>query len=208
MNIFFIIFAFSIIVISNILNVKKTNSKNFYDFNKNIEENYSEYVESALNNMEYEVQDYENKEIAADMLASLKKNINKITIHLEQKYPNLEKVKRFSRRIKTTKIEEAVHEEGESSYTINKGELMAICLRKKNKDKDFHQMNLLMFVVIHELAHIMSLSEGHNTEFMENFKFLLKEATAVGVYKPVDFAVNPVNYCGVHVSHNPYFSGG
>ena len=33
-----------------------------------------------------------------------------------------------------------------------------------------------MFVIIHELSHIMSKSIGHNSEFYDNFKFLLKEA--------------------------------
>ena len=93
------------------------------------------------------------------------------------------------------------------NLTINKGEIMAVCLRKKNKEKDFYQMDLLLFVLIHELAHIMTISEGHTSEFMQNFKFILKEAASCGLYTPVDYSAsnNRVDYCGVMVTHNPYF---
>jgi hypothetical protein len=179
--------------------------QNKYKFNKIIEK-FAEYKESALNNNTYKVQNYENPDIAVDMLATIKKNINIITKHLNSKYPNDERVKRFTKRIADTQIEEAIHEENSSSYTINKGELMAICLRHKNKDKDFHQIDILMFVIIHELAHIMSVSEGHTSEFMDNFKFLLVEAQNSGIYHPIDYSIKPITYCGVRVTHNPYYS--
>jgi hypothetical protein len=62
-----------------------------------------------------------------------------------------------------------------------------------------------MFVIIHELAHIASKTVGHNTEFYDNFKFLLNEATELGVYKPVNYGHNPEEYCGINVTNNPYF---
>ena len=39
-----------------------------------------------------------------------------------------------------------------------------------------------MFVAIHELAHIMSKTYGHNDEFRENFIFLLDNASKCGIY--------------------------
>ena len=63
-----------------------------------------------------------------------------------------------------------------------------------------------MFVIIHELAHVMSVSIGHGSEFMKNFRFLLKESKIAKIYNPIDYSLNNINYCGVDVTHNPYFN--
>lgn len=163
--------------------------------------------QSMLNHNEYEVQDYPNPDEAANLLARINKNIKSIIGCLISKYSKDPRVERLKSRTSSLRIEEAVHEVDSSTYTINKGELMAICLRKKNKQKDFYQMDLLLFVLIHELAHIMTISEGHTSEFMANFKFILKEAAACGLYSPIDYSSssNKIDYCGVMVTHNPYF---
>ena len=107
--------------------------------------------------------------------------------------------------INPDKIREAEHEKDSTSYTINKGEMMHLCLRHKNNEKTLHDENLLMFVIIHELAHIMSKTIGHNNEFYDNFKFLLKEASLSNIYIPVNFEQNPAKYCGIDVTNNPLF---
>ena len=156
---------------------------------------------------EYEVQDYPNKEEAAEILEQLDFNINKFLNGLKKDNPNDERIKRMSKNLESTIIEEAPHKNGESSYTINKGELMKICLRKKIKDKPFHTLNTLMFVVIHELGHVISVSVGHNKEFMDNFRFLLRESTKYNIdYEPIDYSKNSMTYCGVEVTHNPYYN--
>ena len=65
--------------------------------------------------------------------------------------------------------------------------------------------NTLTFVAIHELAHVMSKSIGHKTEFWENFKFLLKDAVKMGLYKAVDYKKKPKEYCGMTITDNPYY---
>lgn len=169
-------------------------------------ENFVIIKKSELDNNEYKVQDYNNPHIAADILATINLNIKKLQTFLINKLPNDERIIRFNNRLKETNIEEALHEENSSSYTLNKGELIAMCIRHKNHDKDFHNINTLMFVVIHELAHIMSVSEGHTTEFMRNFKFLLEQSKKCGIYIPEDYSKTPINYCGVDVNHNPFYS--
>jgi hypothetical protein len=163
--------------------------------------------QSMLNHNEYEVQDYPNPDEAANLLAKINTNIKSIIKCLISKYKNDPRVERLKTRTSSLRIEEALHEADSSTYTINKGELMVVCLRKKNKQKDFYQMDLLLFVLIHELAHIMTISEGHTAEFMKNFKFILKEAVGCGLYTPIDYSVanNKIDYCGVMVTHNPYF---
>ena len=89
-----------------------------------------------------------------------------------------------------------------TSYSVAKGKKLVLCLRSK-KDKRIHDKNLLIFVNIHELAHIMSISYGHNAEFMQNFKFLLNEAIEMGIYKKINFFAKPREYCGMTVSSSP-----
>ncbi len=60
-----------------------------------------------------------------------------------------------------------------------------------------------MFVAIHELAHIMSLTLGHNKEFMKNFKFLLKNAVEIGIYRNVDYSKNKTDFCGMKITNTP-----
>ena len=62
---------------------------------------------------------------------------------------------------------------------------------------DYYDMNMLMYVAIHELAHAISeqVDPGHKTdEFKNNFRMLLDKAQNVGVYdksKPLNYAYCP-----------------
>ena len=64
-------------------------------------------------------------------------------------------------------------------------------------------MNTIMFVAIHELAHIMTKSVGHTEEFWSNMRYLLKKGIKVGVYTPHDYKNNPVRYCGIMITDSP-----
>lgn len=154
----------------------------------------------------YYVQEYPNQEFAADTLAKLRHQAETFINLLSQKYPKKKEIYRLQEKFKPNELQEAEHEDNSTSYTINKGQEMHLCIRQKNKDKTFHSHNLLMFVMIHELAHVMSKTIGHNQEFMKNFKFLLNEASQQGLYVPVNFKHNPVQYCGMQVTNNPIFN--
>ena len=65
------------------------------------------------------------------------------------------------------------------------------------------EMNTLMFVALHELAHVMTKSIGHTDEFWNNFRFLLKHAIANGLYIKQDFKNKPVKYCGTMITDSP-----
>ena len=131
-------------------------------------------------------------------------------------YPNVEKsgltfenicesVKRLDKRVNVVQVEEAPNEDNSSSYTIDKDKLLAICLRKKPENELFHDYNTLWFVIAHEMAHMMSISEGHNDEFIRHFKFLLYESVEQGLYRSINYRTNPMTYCGVKVTNNPIF---
>ena len=89
-----------------------------------------------------------------------------------------------------------------TSYSVNKGESIAMCLREP--DNSFIDMNTVHFVIIHELSHVMSESVGHTKEFWSNMKFLLEQAEKISIYKPVDYSKHPVKYCGMIINSSPY----
>lgn len=95
-----------------------------------------------------------------------------------------------------------------TSYTENKGEQLVLCLREKkavNGENRLHDPNTMMFVVCHELTHIMNDAWGHETEFWELFKTMLENAIECGVYSPVNYRLYPINYCGLELNYNPLF---
>ena len=166
---------------------------------------FLEYRVAKKNNKTYGIQEEFNESAKAlELLASLHEEMDKFVIDLKKNNPNDKRVSRLVNGMKRIKIEEAPNDDG-SSYTINKGELMALCLRHKSGSHPFHDYNTLQFVIIHEMAHIASVSEGHNQEFINNFRFLLREAKALGYYEPVNYSNAPINYCGIKVTNNPYY---
>ena len=64
-------------------------------------------------------------------------------------------------------------------------------------------LNTMMFVAIHELAHLMTAEIGHTPTFWNNMKYLLKKGIEIGVYKKQDFRNNPVTYCGTKITNSP-----
>jgi len=52
-------------------------------------------------------------------------------------------------------------------------------------------MNTMMFVALHELGHLMTKEIGHVPPFWANFKFLIKVAIHLKVYKYTDFNKKP-----------------
>jgi molybdopterin synthase catalytic subunit len=104
-----------------------------------------------------------------------------------------------------TKISETLPTSEYTAYSENKGEKLAFCLNKQKNGTRLIDINTLTFVAIHELAHIMTVSEGHKQEFWQNFKFLLENAKAANIYKPEDYKKTPKNYCGMKINDNPYY---
>jgi len=88
-----------------------------------------------------------------------------------------------------------------TSFSINKGEEIGFCLKSK-KTGDIHKLNLLMYVAIHEMAHIACPEIGHGDLFKKIFKFLTEIAIKIDIYKLEDYESNPVEYCGMVLSSN------
>ncbi len=166
-----------------------------------------EMMFSDVSGKSYGVQEeLPNPKTAADLIAKLDLFTDKFVNYLSEKYPDDSRVKNLMTRLDETKMEESKHKDGISSYTVNKGELISLCVRHKNDSKDFHDYQTLLFVMIHELAHVASDDKGHGAEFIENFRWLLKRAAESGMYIPADYSKENITYCGVKVTNNPMLS--
>tara|TARA_Y100000992_G_C21211873_1_gene465898 strand:+ start:461 stop:1054 length:594 start_codon:yes stop_codon:yes gene_type:complete len=162
-------------------------------------------VVSSVDGNKYCVRDGKRVKEAADLLARVVNKCEKLVEHMNKKYPNDEKIKRLKDGFDPTKIMETLPNSELTAYSENKGEKIALCLRKKKQNSELIDENTLTFVAIHELSHIMTLSIGHEPEFWENFKFLLIGAEEINIYKPVDYKKSPKPYCGMPISDNPYY---
>lgn len=167
---------------------------------KNIEK-----VITRLDGGQYAVQaEYDDKHEAAEMIAELNNIVLHFIDHLVQKYPSDPRVHRIKTKYNPKVITEGnpFNDENSTSYSISKGEQMVWCVRSK-KDKKIHDKNLLMFVILHELSHVASVSYGHNAEFLKNFQFILREAIDEGIYVRQNFFAKPAEYCGMTIKTTP-----
>lgn len=168
-------------------------------------------------------------EAAAEMMAELNLKAVELMRHLRRKYLRARAgftptgsarpaaVRRLLARYDPDNLVEnsPLNPDGDTSYTIDKGEVLAFCLREKAPGDsgdpalhDLHELDLLAFVLVHELTHIAIDDVGHPPEFWRAFKFMLEEAAEAGVLAPVDFGARPEKYCGILVDYSPLFDPG
>tara|TARA_B110000908_G_C10195102_1_gene422478 strand:- start:381 stop:956 length:576 start_codon:yes stop_codon:yes gene_type:complete len=169
------------------------------------ESTYSEltYVLSKLDNNEYLVRNREDKQEGADLLAKIKMNLDKLVVFLKKNNYKDVRVKRLVEKYNPKNISESIPNTNYTSYSVNKGEKIVFCIRSKDKKQELVDINTIMFVAIHEIAHIMTKSIGHTSEFWENMKYLLQKGIKIGIYRKIDYKNNPVKYCGTDITNSP-----
>jgi len=151
----------------------------------------------------YLVRNRPDKQKASNILAKIKKKLTELVKTLEITEGNKEKVQRLIQKYNPRRISESFSGSNTTSYSINKGEKIVFCIRTKDSDEKLIKFNTIMFVAIHELAHVMTLSIGHTDEFWDNMKYLLKHAIKHGIYKKQDFRKKPEKYCGTTITDSP-----
>ena len=157
-----------------------------------------EYVRARVDGRKYLMRKLPDRELAADLMATINGDLQRLIRHMVAKYPDRPCVRRLYDNYSPESLSEGGTEIGFTSYSLNKGEKIVVCLRQR--DNALVDKNVLMYVAVHELGHLASASIGHTGEFWTNFRFLLKEAIEIGLYKKVDFAKKPTSYCGVTIS--------
>ena len=170
------------------------------------------YFQSELDNNTYiirrgNIKSQEYLKDSANTLAEINKRILTLMSELE-KSPD-SKILKISKKLKEnysySVLSEAAIDNRYTTYTINKQD-MHICLRTRNQDEKLYDINLLMYVVLHELAHMCNYDDddnpiqGHGNEFREIFKILVLESIKANVYRYEDYYKNPKEYCGIILS--------
>lgn len=166
-------------------------------------------VKSNIDGRTYKVRDMTDKQAAADLLAKTRLGLTKLCDALEKKYPDKPQIKLMLKNYRSdpARFIEATPDAQHTSYSVNKGESIHLCLRqRRGADESLVQENIMMFVGIHELAHIVTESIGHGPDFWNNMGFLLKEAEALNIYQYTDFKSHPVAYCGMEITDSPRYN--
>jgi hypothetical protein len=160
---------------------------------------------SNVDGKKYCVRERHKLELAADRLAVVNQKMDKLVTHCFKTYPDRENIKRLKKGYNPKKIMETLPTSEFTAYSQNKGEKMAFCLNKEKNGDQLIDPNTLTFVALHELSHIATKSIGHKDEFWSNFKFLLTEASKIGIYTQVDYKKKPARYCGTDINDNTYY---
>ena len=78
---------------------------------------------------------------------------------------------------------------------------MVICLKSK-VNNNYHNINDIMYVVIHEISHIACPEIGHTPLFSKINIYFLKKSMECGIYNYQDYNIKPIEYCGIKISNN------
>jgi len=164
-------------------------------------------VKSTVDGREYSVRDLPDKKRAADLLATLRIRLGTLMDHLAESYPNKPQVQRLVQNFRAdpNRFLESTPDAEHTSYSVNKGESVHFCLRQRDGTEELVDENIMVFVAIHEMSHMITQSIGHDTEFWNNFGWLLREAENRKLYKHTDFKSHPVMYCGVSITDSPQY---
>lgn len=172
-----------------------------------LEKSEVKYVKSRVDGKEYLVRDLSDKQAAADLLATIKTKMFILKDHLIENQDNdkynkyKEYIQQLDERISNVIINESSPDSSYTSYSVNKGEQIVFCLRSKY-DGSLHDINLLMYVAIHEMAHVACPEYGHTDLFKKIFSFFTKKSIELNIYKKIDFPEDPTEYCGMIISES------
>jgi len=165
------------------------------------------YVESSFDKNKYLVRNLDDRDEAAYMLSIIKARINVLKNYLT-KHKGEPRFKEFKSYIEQLDVRtpdivliENAPDGNYTSYTVNKGDEIALCLRSK-RTFQLHDLNLVMYVVLHELSHVACPEIDHTELFKKIFIFFLQNAVDIGIYEKIDYDIDPHEYCGLTISEN------
>lgn len=158
-----------------------------------------EIVRAKTDGRRYILRKLPDRKAAAEIMARTNQRLIKVVKHMQEKFPRDPDVQRLVRNYNPDALSEGGAEVGFTSYSVNKGEKIVLCIRH-SADDSFVDENVLMYVALHELAHLMTEEIGHPKTFWANFKRLATQAVLIGVYQKTDFKAKPRAYCGINIS--------
>jgi len=155
----------------------------------------------------YLVRNLPDKQEAADRLARVRAKILILRKYLDQTHKSKSFVKQLIDGFdcSAARFSESTPDAQYTSYSVNKGEKVYMCLRQRDEKEELVNENIILFVALHEMSHVGTTSIGHTPEFWNHFAWLLEQAEHVKIYQFTDFAAHPVEYCGVHITDSPKY---
>jgi predicted metal-dependent hydrolase len=164
------------------------------------------YVTSDIDGKKYLVRDVFDKQHAANMLARIREKMATLSNYLydnRDKYKNnIKYIEQLNSKIHNSVIIESGTDAKYTSYSVNKGQQLVFCIRSRDlhtKNK-MHGLNLIMYVVLHEMAHVACPEYGHTPLFKQIFAFITTIAIEQKIYAKMEFQVNPTEYCGLTIT--------
>lgn len=155
----------------------------------------------------YYVRNDNNKDHALKILYEIRQNIKKLINFIEENSENDKEYYIYKDNINSIKnkidyviIKETPSNSSYTSYSVNKGEELYLCIRSKKTNK-IHDINDLLYVAIHEIAHIGCPEIGHTELFFKINLYLLKKAVEFNLYKYDNYNNKPREYCGINLNN-------
>jgi|TARA_B100001094_G_scaffold271166_1_gene276330 hypothetical protein len=183
----FLKIVFSLLILATIYNIITYNR------------NYTT-IKSTVDNKEYLVRKLPDKLEAANLLAVISSDLSKLVNSLDE--GGRDGISQLKTNFEADNITENGPDGKYKAYSVNKGEQLSLCLRDA-KTNEFIDKNLIYFIAIHELSHIMTDEIGHTPKFWNNMKFLLEKAIDLNQYTAVNYKDNPADYCGLTIHSTP-----
>lgn len=155
----------------------------------------------AFDGRKYKVRNTSRKQETATALARLNVKVEDFITRLRKKEENNNEyrmaIERLRFKYNPNTLSEGKIDKRYTSYTVNKGEEMVLCLRTRDEKDEIYDDNIIFYVTLHELAHIASVTENHSSEFHKNFRFFLRKASEWNMFNHVK---NKFHYCGMDVN--------
>jgi len=176
-----------------------------------------EYIAVKRGKNEWKVIELPNHAQSVDMLEEVNRRTFVYIDYVEEKYggtdlnPDEQLIKTYMDALLDNYNPEEIYETDPrdseyTSYTVDKGRRMHLCLRSKNAPYDHIDVNTMMFVKLHEMAHVANYDGIQHTErFWVLFRRMLEDAADAGVYRPHNYDWYPVDYCGMIINYQPMY---
>uniref|UniRef100_A0A6C0EPI0 WLM domain-containing protein n=1 Tax=viral metagenome TaxID=1070528 RepID=A0A6C0EPI0_9ZZZZ len=162
-------------------------------------------IQSTKDGKVYRVQNLPDKQEACERIADICEKLTKLIENYKSDPSAMgdPRIKVLVSRFNPNNFSENDITADTTSYSENKGEKIVVCIRDKVPPYRFADENTVMFVLLHEMAHLMTTTVGHTPEFWTNFKRILQDAVQCGIYTPVNYSKMPTPYCGMHITDSP-----
>lgn len=165
------------------------------------------YVKSDIDGKYYLVRSVSDKQQAANVLARLRNNVLTLADYLyknrnQKEYSEyVQYIDRLYSKANSITIIESTQDSIYTSYSVNKGEQIVFCLRSRKNVNMLHDINLMMYVVLHEISHVACpIYDNHGPLFKKIFAFITHAAIKIGLYTKINFGSQPEEYCGLMIT--------